>query len=174
MIYLKYFEALTTDELRNFCEENLVWLLDDATFSFSVKRDSFAMIDNLKKPIMQDRIFYVKNKNGSQKYQQSIDQAVVLKPNNRTHTILIERNKVTKLRTLYPWDPEEAVRPYAFSWDNVKDDVISLISRLERKKHILRNICLLDDKGNPKSFSKDLLEKTFPYKITKIYITISK
>ena len=172
MIYLKYFEALTTDELRNFCEESLVWLLDDPTFSFSVKRDSFAMIDNLKKAIPQNK----QAPSGKWKYNyiQDDKQAVVLKPNNRTHTILIERNKVTKLRTLYPWDPEEAVRPYAFSWDNVKDDVISLISRLERKRHILRNICLLDDKGNPKSFSKDLLEKTLPYKITKIYITITK
>jgi len=172
MIYLKYFEALTTDELRNFCEENLVWLLDDTTFSFSVKRDSFAMIDNLKKAISQSK--HAPSGKWKYNYIQDNKQAVLLKPNNRTHTILIERNKVTKLRTLYPWDPEEAVRPYVFSWDNVKDDVISLISRLERKRHILRNICLLDDKGNPKSFSKDLLEKTLPYKITKIYITITK
>lgn len=171
MIYLKYFENLTTDELSNFCEENLVWLLDDTTFSFSIKRDSFAMIDNLKKAIPQNKQAYGKWRYN---YIQDDRQAVVLKPNSRTHTILIERNKVTKLRALYPWDLEEAVRPYAFSWDNVKDDVISLISRLERKKHILRNICLLDDKGNPKSFNKDSLEKTLPYKITKIYITIVK
>jgi hypothetical protein len=131
------------------------------------------MVENLKKAMI-DNNFYVKNKRGQQKYQLSGEQSVVLKPNNRTHTIVILRQKVKKVRTIYPWDEGERVMPFAFSWDDVKDDVISLINRLERKKHILRNICLEDDKGNPKSFGKELLEKSLPYKITKIYITITK
>ncbi len=172
MKYIKYFESLTISELDDFCEENLVWLLDDRTFSFSIKRDSFAMVENLKKAIPQNK----QAPSGKWKYNyvQDIKQSVVLKPNNRTHTIVILRQKVKKVRTIYPWDESERVMPFAFSWDDVKDDVISLINRLERKKHMLRNICLEDDKGNPKSFGKELLEKSLPYKITKIYITITK
>ncbi len=164
MKYIKLFEAKTKQNLKDFCEMYLAYLLDDDTFKLQIKEG--------QSHIINDGIYWHN--------ALKVTQSIKVRNSPRFDTIILTRESIKRqISRAYDYDAGE-YRNYeyddrksiTFNWDKIKDHFIPFFTILDRRYRVV-NLTFTDGR-NIKGVKKEDIERDIPFPIKEIYLTVRK
>jgi hypothetical protein len=158
MRYLKLFESFNENEIIDFCETYLAYLLDDTTFKVRV-------LDNREKTSWNN-IQYVWSQ-GTQFGGGGVSES----SNSYVLSLYRERETYRSDTPLTVFDTP--YQPMTFYWNDIKDQFIPFLSMLDKNYEIL-NITFASHVFSYKDVKLDEIEDGVKFAIRSIIISIKK
>ena len=144
MRYLKLFESFNENEIIDFCETYLAYLLDDTTFKVRVLDNRYCSQDN-------------------------INSYSRLSTSSNSYVLSLYREKDTVRNNAANDGPQ----PMTFYWNDIKDQFIPFLSMLDKNYEIL-NITFASHVFSCKDVKLDEIEDGVKFAIRSIIISIKK
>lgn len=148
MRYLKLFESFNENEIIDFCETYLAYLLDDTTF---------------KVRVLDNRYCSQGNQYSGGGVSESSDSYVL--------SLYRERENSTSDNPLTVFDIP--YKPMTFQWNDIKDQFIPFLSMLDKNYEVL-NITFASHVFSYKDVKLDEIEDGVKFAIRSIIISIKK